>query len=376
MKILICGAGRATRALLKRMGAGWSTTIVDNGLDVNGIIQEFEAVSHAYSGDASSPVVLKRAGLAEHDWVLALTSDDEVNLAVIRFAVESGVKNVVARCVFPEHRAAMEEAGARTFSGIAVMAAEIAQYLRNPRVRVLPVASGRGEVLEVEIAARGGMAGKTLKELSSPDWHVAAVFRGERMLLHSPDLVVMEKDILIVVAEPDRYEAVCELVQCSEMNFPQVYGRDILAMLPRDEGDQRQVLAEVLHLAQGTMVEGVTLVADEDAPAIVDGLALWSESVNISVVKSENRPYAQVETLCESCKAAIVVVPWTEPSILKTLTRRTLSSWRIPWIAPCWWLVAFRPTNASWFRSRVPRSQSWPWTSPCRWDCASGPRWP
>ncbi|MBU1002250.1 MAG: NAD-binding protein [Proteobacteria bacterium] len=323
MKVLICGAGRATRALLKRMGAGWDATVVDNGFETNEFIQEFASVSRVFSGDASSPVVLKRAGLAEHGWVLALTSDDEVNLAVVQAAVESGVKHVVARCVFPENKAAMEEAGARTFSGIAVMAAEIVQYLRNPRVRVLPVARGRGEVLEVEVAPRSAMAGSTLKSLSSPEWHVAAVFRGQRMLLQKPELVVLEGDTLIVVAEPDRYEAVCEFMQCGQMDFPQVYGNSILVALPGTEEQQRGVLGEALHLAQGTMVETVTLVADEGSQPVKDGLAMWSGSLKIRLVPLESRPYVQIETLSGSENAGVAVVPWTEPSLLKSLTRRT-----------------------------------------------------
>lgn len=323
MKVLICGAGRSARALLKRMGAGWRATVVDNGPDASSLPREFDSVSNVFSGDASSLVVLQRAGLPEHDWVLALTSDDDVNLAVIRFAVEFGVKNVVARCVYPEHRAAMEEAGARTFSGISVMAAEIMQHLRNPRVRVVPVARGRGEVLEVEVPPRGGMVGKSLDSLSSPDWRVAAVFRGGRMLQDVRDVTAMEGDILIVVAEPDHYEAVCGIMQCSELNFPQVYGRSILAVLPREEDGQRDMLAEVLYLARGAMVEAVTLVADAEAGPVREGLDHWNQSVDIRLEPPEARPFVQVETLCASGNVAIAAVPWAEPSLMKSLTRRT-----------------------------------------------------
>lgn len=97
MKILICAAGRITDELLKRIGENWQITLIDKTADkLAPFSNRFPSVVRLLAEDASSPVVLENAGLSEQDCVLALTNEDPVKLAIVRFAKEADVKNVLS----------------------------------------------------------------------------------------------------------------------------------------------------------------------------------------------------------------------------------------------------------------------------------------
>lgn len=324
MKVLICGAGRAARTVLSYLGPGWNATVVAKGGELQSFIKEFEGVSAVFGGDASSPVVLARAGLAAHDWVLALTSDDEVNLAVVRFAAESGVRHIVGRAVDPASRQAMQDAGARAFSGVAAMAADIVQYLRNPRVRVISVAQGKGQLLEIEVARASGLAGRTPAELDAPGWSVAAVYRAGHMVRNPSDQPLVDGDVVVVATRPGMYEDVCRSMECTRSDFPHSYGPTLLASLAGvAEGQHKELLAECMHVAQALRMGGVVLVADAEARPVRDALAMWSGSVDIRVAPQGDKPMARMEELAGVESVGLAMVPWAEQSLLRTLARRT-----------------------------------------------------
>ncbi|MGA6925774.1 MAG: NAD-binding protein, partial [Desulfosarcina sp.] len=68
MKLLVCGAGRITDELLKRIGANWEVTLIDKKeARLAPFSNRFPNVVRVMTEDASSAVVLGQAGLAEQD---------------------------------------------------------------------------------------------------------------------------------------------------------------------------------------------------------------------------------------------------------------------------------------------------------------------
>lgn len=324
MKILICGAGKATRALLAHMGEGWDVTVLDTRGNTAKVPAEFDSVRRVITGDASSPVVLERAGLAEHDWVVAFTPDDEVNLAVVRFAREAGVPNVVGRVTDPGRRPEMEAAGARTFSDIGGLARDVMQYLRNPRVRVIPVARDRGEVIEIEVAPRSNIVGKTPADLHDEPWLLAGVFRDGDLLGPGADVVFRQGDVLITVGPPDQFRPVCSLLECDEMDFPRAYGQSVLLCLSGEGEDRdRELLAETMHLVQALMVEQVTVLGGEDSEVAREFRDLWAGKVDMDLRPLGERPYRDVEQACRELSVGLAVVPRRESSLFSSLVGRS-----------------------------------------------------
>ena len=108
MKLIICGAGRITDELLKRAGAHWEITLIEkDAAKLAPFSTRFPNIARFMSEDASSPVVLDKAGLSSQDGILAMTSDDAVNLAIVRFAKDADIKTVLAVVRDPEQLPAL-----------------------------------------------------------------------------------------------------------------------------------------------------------------------------------------------------------------------------------------------------------------------------
>lgn len=104
MKLLVCGAGRITDELLKRIGSNWKITLIEKEeAKLAPFSNRFPNVVRVLTEDASSRVVLEKAGLSEQDGVLAMTNDDAVNLVIARFARQADVKAVLAVVRDPEN---------------------------------------------------------------------------------------------------------------------------------------------------------------------------------------------------------------------------------------------------------------------------------
>ena len=145
MKVLICGAGRVSRHLLRRLGESWHVTLIDKSEEkLNDVILEFQNVQKVIAADASSPVTLDDAGVVNFDYVLALTENDKVNLAICDYAGSQGVSHLLALANDQENQVKFQEIGARTVLGSTMLAKSIYHYLQDPRVNLMSLNLGTG----------------------------------------------------------------------------------------------------------------------------------------------------------------------------------------------------------------------------------------
>ena len=126
MKVLIAGAGKVTREILRRLGETWQVTLVDITPDrLLHLEKDFPQVVKTVLGDASSSLVLREAGLTESHFVVAATNRDDVNLEVCRQARERGPENIVAMVNDSSNLPAFEDLGIRVVCWSYLAAREI-----------------------------------------------------------------------------------------------------------------------------------------------------------------------------------------------------------------------------------------------------------
>jgi trk system potassium uptake protein TrkA len=101
-KAIVIGCGRVGSALaLRLLGSGWEVVVVDRDE------QTFLRLGDDWRGGlvpghAFDTEVLERAGIAEADALLAVTSGDNTNIVVAQVAVQRfGVGSVAARILDP-----------------------------------------------------------------------------------------------------------------------------------------------------------------------------------------------------------------------------------------------------------------------------------
>lgn len=339
MKVLICGAGRIAHELLGRIGELWEVTIIDPQASQDDILRDFPSVRKAVAGDASSPVVLKKAGIDEQDYVVAVTGDDEVNLAVATQAKARGVRHVVAMAYLPANAQALRETGAKVFDITTFVVRDVFHYLQHPRARVMPLGGGLGEVMEIEVAERHWLAGKAATVLNDERWRLTTIFRGKDMVMPGPGVRIRPGDLLVLVGRPDMFGPVCSLLDCTEPHFPLAYGQDVLLAVP-EEGDEhlKALVDEAMHLIQHTQAKRMDILTTRDPEDLGEDLELWSKSVDLDVIPLGERLFRQVETVCAERSVGVAILPWRESSFFQSLARRTLL--RLAHDLPCPLLAA------------------------------------
>jgi trk system potassium uptake protein TrkA len=326
MNLLVCGAGKVARHLLKRLGESWRVTLVDKSQDrLESLLPTFQTIQRILTGDASSPVVLDDAGVGDADYVVALTGDDRVNLAVCRYAKERGVKNILALVNDQEDQPKFEELAVRTVRGNVLIAGEIHHDLQDPRINVLPLNLGQGEVMEVDTSNHLQIVGARAAELSDPDWRLVALFRDQRLLFPDDDTMIEASDRLVIVGRPNVYKPVCALFKCGRPHFPLAYGQGLLlGLLPGK--DPEGIIRESVHLAQNTKLRSITVLCSESEKDALGPLSDWSHTLDIQVQSAGADLPGQMLEMASTNNFGLVAIEPFEASFLTALARPPLVS--------------------------------------------------
>jgi trk system potassium uptake protein TrkA len=172
MKIIITGGGVVGYALAEHL-------LADNHQLT--MIEQDEKLCQAISakldvqiiqGNASSPELLKEAGIASTDMVLAVTPNDEVNMVVCALAAQYNVGQRIARLrseEFIKENAAVDLGGIGITSVIhpeKVLADQILQYVGSPHaVEAANFEEGRILLRGYRVRENMALAGRTPQEI-------------------------------------------------------------------------------------------------------------------------------------------------------------------------------------------------------------------
>jgi Trk K+ transport system NAD-binding subunit/nucleotide-binding universal stress UspA family protein len=228
--LIVVGAGGVGQALVRAIPETWKVTVVDPSVARLGLLPTERAVGSLLQveGDPSSRLVLQRAGLAAGVALAIVGDDDAVNREVARIArLEFEVEDVV--CLLDDV-SALEGVGL-TLTDVVLRSTATATLVAN-RMSIagmsgVPLGLGQGEILEVHVLNDSPAVGRTLADLRPRRWLVAAVYRGNALIVPHGDTIIAGGDRLLVVGEPDVVEAVAPLLRGGEAVFPQQFGRHL-----------------------------------------------------------------------------------------------------------------------------------------------------
>lgn len=216
MNIVILGAGRVGGEIAKMLVGECDVTLVDvhrarllemqSGYDLRTV-----------AGSASDPEVLRRAGCAEADVIVAVTAIDEVNLVACKLCNALSAPGASAKIARIRGRAATEKSILgpdgfgidHVFCPEQIVADDVIAAVRQPGCdSVLSFADGRAKLVSLKIRADAPLAGMTLRDARKQDpqleYRVVAVLRGGKIIqpLAATRLTVGD-EVFIVAAELD-----------------------------------------------------------------------------------------------------------------------------------------------------------------------------
>ena len=173
MKILIAGAGKVGSTVARQLSSeGHDLTLIDSKQEVlDRALERFDVM--AVRGNCASMEVLRQAGIADADLLIAATSQDEINLLCCLSAHRLN-KNIhtIARIRNPDYANQIYEMRETFALSLSVnpdkqAAAEIDRLLKYPGfLKREPFARGRVEIAELKVTEESRLKGVALYQLN------------------------------------------------------------------------------------------------------------------------------------------------------------------------------------------------------------------
>ncbi len=263
MRLIVVGAGGATRDLLRGLDDIWDVTVVDPDEDLLALASNVREID-TVRGDGSSRVVLRQAQLDEADALVAATNNDDVNLEACRLAREASVVRIMAAAANPERLPEYREDRVPAFSADRLIARSVELSLEPSRITSAAFADGKAEAVEFHITLDAPVVGKTLAQIASKRWLVASVLRAGRLIVPHGRTTLEVGDVVTTVGAAADYGVMVRAFTSGGARFPIEFGKQVAVALDSLRSVDGPV-GEAAHLVRNSSADSLLLVHRDPA---------------------------------------------------------------------------------------------------------------
>lgn len=169
-------------------------------------------------GDALSSELLREAGIANSETILALSNDDQVNLLASVLGKQEGAQRSMCLINNHDYRHLAHSFGVDVYiNPRATTVSSVLQHVRRGRVKGLySLHDGAAEVIDAEALKTSPLLGQPLREANLPDGIIiGAVVRDGKVLKPHGDTRILAGDRIIVLARADQLRNAEQLFRVS-----------------------------------------------------------------------------------------------------------------------------------------------------------------
>ena len=218
MKVLILGAGR--------VGGSLATALVNNNYDVS-IVDHDKSILAALEdkldiltveGHASHPLSIKKAGADDSTTVIAVTSNDEVNLIACQIAKNNfNVKKTICRLSEETYSQDLSLFGSEIIDIVISPEKEVMNHLKeliqHPGTeQIEKFADGMVNLVSVKAKKKGKLVGRELKgikeDMPNADAFVASIYRKGKPFIPSGETIIKEGDEVYFVSSASNIDQI------------------------------------------------------------------------------------------------------------------------------------------------------------------------
>lgn len=314
---MVVGAGHTGASMLERISSIAPVLLLDAAAEPVAAVEhrfgdmpsqsEGGAQRHtvkARLADGSSRIVLEdvRGDAARHVALVAATGEDRVNLEICRLGVLLSFSPVIAVVIDPRRGADYEALGARVITRAQLIADAVERALRFEGVAIASnIGLGRGDVVEIRVLASSPLVGRPLAQLGAEGWRIAAIYRGDELVLPTGVTTVQTDDRVLLVGAPELLAHVANKLRRGEPNFPWRHGANIVLFQPNGRDEESELEAEALleHTAAERLVRVSSASAGGDGPhssgdtAEEQSRSLLEHNPGVVVMRAEKRSAIQ-----------------------------------------------------------------------------------
>ncbi len=203
-RVLIIGGGRIGVRLAQRLEKrAIQTKIIEQSQDRCGELAEGLNRTVVLCGDGSDQELLREENVQDVDVVVTLTNDEETNILVSLLAKRMGARKTITKISKFSYFPLMMTIGIEQVVDPRLSAINtILQHIRKGKVlSAVSIKGEAAEVIEAEAMETSEIVGKPLKSIQFPKGSlVAALLRGEEVIIPSGDSVIRPGDRIVIFA--------------------------------------------------------------------------------------------------------------------------------------------------------------------------------
>ena len=256
-KVVLIGLGFFGKELLKALKDNWEVIVIDLKEEkFKEIEDEYKENVQFLQGDASSVLTWKKLNLEEIKYVVSTVKDLDVNLEVCRIIRD--VFNLDINIIILLFESNLEkEIKFQEYKVFLVKPVElinniILHILEKNYAKAVNIGFGKGEIIEVPILAKSHLVDRKLKYLKPTKWRIAAIYRGDQLIIPSGDTYIKVGDRVILIGDPKVLENLVNILIKGVPQFPLQFGSDII--VPVNEKFKKSV-EESIYFYKHTKVQ-------------------------------------------------------------------------------------------------------------------------
>jgi Trk K+ transport system NAD-binding subunit/nucleotide-binding universal stress UspA family protein len=338
-RIVIVGAGQTGRSLVRLLSAAWDIAILDiDQAKLDTLKKEVpDRPIRAFNKDGTSLINLREAGIEGAEFVTALTNVDEVNIETCRVALSvESPPTAIGILRQPKHIEKLKQVGAVALTRPAAISGLVFNQIERGQQVAVNVGLGRGEIIEIPVLPTSPAADVRVADLRAGRWLVAAIYRGDKLMVPHGDVVIRSGDRLLLTGDPDILPHIGDYLRAGVARFPLQYGIRMVAL-----GEARlpeRYRSELEFFATRTRTRALRLLVPQNAAS--PDMQLDRVRVEVATFSALEGPEGLIRRELSSLDCGCLVVPKTPPEWLSRLGLVKPPFARLMELLPCPILLA------------------------------------
>jgi trk system potassium uptake protein TrkA len=232
MKVLILGAGR--------VGASLARALISNGYDIAIIDQDKSSLSEleerldimTVHGHASDPKIIKKSGADKNTIVIAVTSNDEVNIIACQIAKKQfKVSKTICRLNNSSYSKDLNVFGENIIDIVISPENEVMSHLKELIIhpgaqQIENFADGKVNLVCVKAKKKGKLVGRELKgikdDMPYTNAFVASIYRKGKPFVPDGDTVIRESDEVYFISSSDNIDQIVNEFREDEKEYSRI----------------------------------------------------------------------------------------------------------------------------------------------------------
>lgn len=222
MRIVIVGAGAVGSYLAERLALEGQDVVLVESDERRAAEVQSEIDCMVVNGNGASSSTLVKAGLADADLLIAVSSSDAINVLASSAATNIGIPRTVARVEDPELKAEVEALGVDFVIDPGEAAArDLLRLVKRGAISdLVEFADGQLVLLGAYVDPNAAFVGTTLAELRKAvagwNWLVVAVIRHGETMIARGSTTLEPHDHVLLMARADKTSEAYELLGISD----------------------------------------------------------------------------------------------------------------------------------------------------------------